>query len=141
LIPNTRRFDEKENAELAAKPKTSPFYMGIEQARIAIHIVNVNLQLIFDLNKPILLGRSVPPSPDVTALDLTPFRAEELGVSRRHLTMQVYNKKLTITDNNSLNGSFLNGKLIEPDAPYMVTRGDEITVGRLRVDFIAGFAY
>ena len=142
MSSQTRRFDEKEKAE-TIQPKTNPFYMGFEQARVAIHITNVNLQLVFDLSKPLVLGRSHMPRPNVTFLDLTPFRAEELGVSRRHLTMKLDQKKLVAIDHGSLNGTYINDKLIEPETAYIVSQGDRLSVARLhiRIDFITDFSF
>lgn len=128
----TRRFDEKQHAD-AATPRKSPFTVHKEQTRVTLTVTSVSLALVFNLQRPIIIGRQLPLLPDATVLDLYPFQARELGVSRHHLTMQLKNRKLTITDNNSSNGTFLNGKLLQPEQAYIVMQGDELLLGHMRI--------
>lgn len=135
----TRRFDENPKTE-PAKSKTSPFYMGLEKGRVALNIVPVNLQIVFDLSKPIAIGRGAVHTDNVTVLDLTPFRGDEMGVSRNHLVMKLQDRKLSIIDQDSSNGTFLNGKVLEPNVSYTIMQGDEIMLGllKIRVDLLTG---
>jgi hypothetical protein len=67
---------------------------------------------------------------------------EDLHVSRRHALIESREDGIFITDhgvdgNGSTNGTFINGKKIEPGKPYRLNRGDEISLGsetELRVE-------
>lgn len=71
-------------------------------------------------------GESVAPD-----IDLEPFEAEELGVSRLHLKLNTEADPPTITDLDSYNGSFLNGQKLAPHQPHSIYSSDEVRLGRL----------
>jgi hypothetical protein len=67
---------------------------------------------------------------------------EDGYVSRRHALIELIEDGIYITDHGvdgrgSTNGTFINGKKIEPGKPYRLNRGDEISLGsetELRVE-------
>lgn len=97
------------------------------------------------LSKPILvmpqneaiIGRRDPSTGDAPAIDLTPFAAYRMGVSRHHAAIQLHERRLDVRDLGSCNGTFLNGIRLNAHHPYQVRNGDEIRVGQmvLRVFF------
>lgn len=78
-----------------------------------------------------VLGRSDSRSSFIPDIDLAEFKALDKGVSRRHAVFVRYQSKLHILDLGSINGSFINGKRLKPDIPYMVNSGDELGLGDL----------
>ena len=78
-----------------------------------------------------VLGRSDSRSSFVPDIDLAEYKALEKGVSRRHAVIIRYQDKPHILDLNSINGTFLNGKRLKPDNPYMITSGDQLGLGDL----------
>ncbi len=78
-----------------------------------------------------VLGRSDSRSSFITDIDLAEFKALEKGVSRRHAALVRYQEKLHLVDLASINGTFLNGKRLKPDIPYMLTSGDQLGFGDL----------
>jgi pSer/pThr/pTyr-binding forkhead associated (FHA) protein len=76
---------------------------------------------------PTVIGRA---EADV---NLNPFGAEELGVSRHHLEIVPLEKHLMIRDLNSTNGTFLNGVPCEPKQAYMLRSNDRLRLGRLEL--------
>ncbi len=78
-----------------------------------------------------VLGRSDSRSSFVPDIDLADFKALEKGVSRRHAVIVRYQEQPHILDLNSINGTFLNGKRLKPDNPYMLTSGDQLGLGDL----------
>jgi hypothetical protein len=78
-----------------------------------------------------ILGRAISTSNNV--INLTPYGAEESGVSRRHAALRIEQEHVWITDLGSVNGTFLNGRQLEPNKPYIVRDGDEIEMARLRL--------
>ena len=74
----------------------------------------------FDLNKPeIWLGRD--PACDIV------FDDDSSMVSRRHAVIRVQQNSLTVEDNNSFNGTLVNGHRIS--APSVLGNGDELQLG------------
>jgi hypothetical protein len=78
-----------------------------------------------------VLGRAVPITDNV--IDFTPYGAEESGVSRRHATLTIEQEHVWITDLDSVNGTYLNGRRLESNKAYVVRDGDEIEMARLRL--------
>lgn len=99
--------------------------------RISMLITQLGVQLIFDLSGQMLLGRRDLENNSVPHVDLSPFRAEELGVSRGHLSVSLEGNTVMIVDNQSLNGTFLNGKPLQSGQPYMLRNGDELMLGMM----------
>ncbi|MCU0497843.1 MAG: FHA domain-containing protein [Anaerolineae bacterium] len=71
-------------------------------------------------------------------IDLTPYGAEALGVSRRHASMIPTHDKLVISDLGSTNGTTLNGASLKPNQFYTLRPNDILYFGRLeaRVNFM-----
>ncbi len=79
-----------------------------------------------------IIGRNDPSLPQPPQIDLTPYRAEELGVSRRHARIERReNNVLNLTDLDSANGTYLNGTRMIPGQSRIVRNGDEIRLGKL----------
>jgi pSer/pThr/pTyr-binding forkhead associated (FHA) protein len=68
--------------------------------------------------------------PDV---DLTPDGGLEGGVSRRHARVHQQKTQFFIEDLGSANGTFLNGQRLTPYLPHPLRDGDEVQLGRVRV--------
>ncbi len=84
---------------------------------------------------PVVIGRrSEGAAPDV---DLSPFGATDLGVSRRHVSIDCVRSVLQITDLASANGTFLNRDRLVPNMPYTLRNRAVLQLGKLilRVQF------
>lgn len=66
-------------------------------------------------------------------IDLSPFGASDLGVSRQHAALTWDGEAMFIEDLDSTNGTRINGKPIEPRTPIRVRNEDELEFGSLRV--------
>lgn len=119
----------------------------IRTKRVGAAIVEETKPILFHIGKatltlpvidPIIVGRGCgignSSLPDV---DLTPFGADEKGVSRRHLKIVRSYDFAHVADLGSTNGSFLNGFPLLPYQERVLRSGDEVTLGRLtvRVEF------
>lgn len=90
-----------------------------------IPIVNTETGQMFSLGGSGCLGRSSK----ACGFSCT----KSTTVSRKHLAYQVLTEGLQITDLNSSNGTFVNGRRISPGKPYLVTAGMTFTLAD--VDF------
>jgi hypothetical protein len=85
-----------------------------------------------EFNHEVVIGRSADGTikPDV---DLVEHKADELGVSRMHISLTYNAKRHTIsaTDMDSANGSFINGQRLHPHEVRVLRHGDELRLGKL----------
>jgi hypothetical protein len=91
----------------------------------------------FDLvgKASIVVGREDAPSNSFPDVDLTPYGAEEGGVSRLHARIAQSGDDWTIEDLESTNFTFINRKRIAPKTPTPLNDGDEIRLGRVGLRF------
>jgi hypothetical protein len=83
----------------------------------------------------VVVGREDAPSNSFPDIDLTPFGAEEGGVSRLHARLAQSGDAWTIEDLESTNFTFVNRKRIAPKTPTPLNDGDEIRLGRVGLRF------
>jgi hypothetical protein len=85
----------------------------------------------------VILGRSDLESGFQPTVDLTPYGAQEHGVSRQHAQLQMHNERLYITDLGSANGTYVAGKATIPHQAQVLHGGDDLLLGHLamRVEF------
>jgi pSer/pThr/pTyr-binding forkhead associated (FHA) protein len=77
------------------------------------------------------LGRGDPRQGVRPEVDLGPYRALELGVSRLHAALKCAGAVVTITDLGSTNGTLVNGVRLAPYTPQSLRDGDELRLGKL----------
>lgn len=106
---------------------------AIRPWRIAILLKQLELELIVTLTSTLTVGRADPKSDVVPNIDLRPFDAEGLGVSRKHLVIKLDSDGVAVEDLSSVNGSKLNGERLEPGKSYPVRHGDELTLGAMEM--------
>jgi hypothetical protein len=78
-------------------------------------------------------GRISGTQPVLPDIDLTAENAYILGVSRLHATIRLSEDYVTITDLGSANGTWINGKVIRPHVPHMISDEDIIHLGKLQL--------
>jgi DNA-binding response OmpR family regulator len=84
------------------------------------------------VKQPVSFGRSAD-LPPKTYVDLSRFNAIDQGVSRVHMTLHNKDGRFLVEDNNSVNGTFLNGEPLKPHEPRAINNADEVRLGQLRV--------
>ena len=84
-----------------------------------------------------LIGQNVPLYNEITTIgrdpqltDIQLYDVSELSsISGQHCTIQVDHGLFLLIDNNSSNGTFVNGEALTPDLPHQLQDGDEIVLG------------
>lgn len=79
----------------------------------------------------VVIGREDPISEVFPDIDLTVYGGMESGVSRKHAVMHRSGEGYTVEDMGSTNGTYINRKRIQPNAPQAVVPGDEVRFGKL----------
>jgi predicted component of type VI protein secretion system len=78
----------------------------------------------------VVIGRQETGGLQQVHVDLSPFHAREMGVSRRHAVIYRMKNSLYMEDLNSANGSYLNGQRLMPGQPHLIRNGDEVRFGK-----------
>lgn len=103
--------------------------------RVAVTVQSADVQIVFDITASIVLGRSYPHTELFKGIDLSPYDAYQKGVSRNHATISLKDGKVVINDNNSANGTLLNGKRLKPLTNFVLRTGDIVSLGNLELRF------
>jgi len=94
----------------------------------------ISMPLKLRIEDKITVGRAVPGEAKRPDVDLSTIGAEALGVSRQHVEITPEADRLVVKDLDSNNGSFINGNRLKADEPYRLGHGDQLMLGRLRLE-------
>lgn len=86
-------------------------------------------------DRTLVLGRIDRDTLERPDIDLAAFCAMEYGVSRSHAVIDCTQEAYTLTDLDSRNGTYLNGRQLAPQQAYLLRHGDEIRLGGLAMHF------
>jgi pSer/pThr/pTyr-binding forkhead associated (FHA) protein len=117
----TKQLDE--NA-LAVIPQGLP-------AKVRLLLSEGRATYVLPTDTAIVIGRNS--SAGEVTIDLSPFNAVELGISRKHIRIEAFGDRLMVKDLESVNGTWLNRDQLTPIQVYELRHGDELKVGRLKV--------
>jgi FHA domain len=131
-LPNTVAKVPSTN-ERRANAQTAPFRDTIPW-RLVLHIGTlVTTAVGLEIADAVIVGRHDQTLGAHPELDLTAYGAIGAGVSRRHARLFVHERGLYIQDLGSTNGTHVNGRQLQAEAPYRITDGDVIDIGELRI--------
>lgn len=135
VSPSSTTIIEGEEDE-ESEPKFGTVKLG---SKLVLEVLDGDSQFEFNHEElqEIIIGRRDPDTGIIPSVDLTPENAVELGVSRKHALIVRRDGAVHISDNNSANGTFLNGQRLAADRLRVLRDGDDIRVGKivLRVTF------
>jgi pSer/pThr/pTyr-binding forkhead associated (FHA) protein len=124
---NTRKFKRMTDDDI---PNLSNTYLG-ETTSLVLKIRDAREPLIVRPNRDMTMGRVVKgsnPSPDI---DLSPFNADELGVSRLHLMFKRVANTVVVTDLGSQNCTYINEERLFPHEQRVLRNDDQLRLGKL----------
>jgi pSer/pThr/pTyr-binding forkhead associated (FHA) protein len=85
------------------------------------------------------LGRSGKKQAIIPDIDLSEYEAYDSGVSRIHAEIQLREDGIFIIDLDSANSTLVNGKRLDPQAPYPIRHGDLLELGGMKVQLISRY--
>jgi pSer/pThr/pTyr-binding forkhead associated (FHA) protein len=85
------------------------------------------------------LGRSGKKQAIIPDIDLSEYDAYDSGVSRIHAEIQLREDGIFIIDLDSANSTLVNGKRLDPQAPYPIRHGDLLELGGMKVQLISRY--
>lgn len=134
---NTRYLGDA-NSEPMPRPRTTKSLEQEMPSLFEFRVVSTGQTIQIPVRSFLILGRgdntNSTDQPDM--IDLTPYGAQSLGVSRQHTLIMIQSGRVMIKDNNSMNGTFLNNYALEPYHAYRLRHGDELRLGRLTLQVL-----
>jgi CheY-like chemotaxis protein len=100
---------------------------------IELRVVGTPHMIHVPASESIMVGRGDPKRGMVPEVDLTPYAAHVLGVSRQHARISVLKDRVVVRDLGSANGTFLNGHVLSPNEDYRLRHGDQLSFGQLHL--------
>ena len=137
-IPDSAPDDIKDEQEKASPPSV-PGPSLRTGALLGLKIIGSDsvVSLLGRVNYT--LGRAIEDQAVIPDIDLSPFDADEHGVSRIHAEVRLKPEGIYIIDLDSANGTKVNGTLLETINPSQVRHGDIIQLGSLSLQLISRF--
>lgn len=132
----TGALPDSYEAFLDAPIPTSERFMDFEIPSKGIVLINLEngQPIAIQKERSFILGRvSSEIKMDEPLVDLTPFSALELGISRVHAMIRKSKDGYQIMDLESSNGTWLENQRLIPRQLYPIESGDRIRVGRLNI--------
>lgn len=102
-----------------------------ERAKLAFHIEPNGPLVRLPAHGKAVLGRGGSHT-DTGFIDLGSAGGLDAGVSRQHAALDINRDRITITDLNSTNGTYVNHRQLTPHTPVRVSAGDIIYLGKLK---------
>lgn len=112
-------------AGVEAPPPTITPQAGV----LAFYIPGHEKSLQIPVKEKLVVGRGVPEA--VPDIDLNSYNAAQAGVSRRHVILYVTDGAVSVEDQGSANGTWLNENRLEPQKIYPIHNGDLMRLGHL----------
>jgi hypothetical protein len=92
-------------------------------------------QCSLPIARTLTIGRqSAPLNASQPHVDLTPYQAWEAGVSRLHVRIRRESTLAYVTDLGSSNGTYLNGRRLEPGTERLLRNGDRLQLSQLSIE-------
>lgn len=131
---DTRNLNLDDKESTLASQEIKAIDRGMPRPwKVALRILQKENRVIFEMDRPMTVGRMDPDKDVYPEVDLGPYNADELGVSREHLLLKLVEDRIVATDNGSSNGTLLNKERLKPHEDYPIRDGDELQLGLMKV--------
>ena len=94
------------------------------------HVTRIGLNVW----QALVIGRADTQGSQQPDLDMSPHGGDEMGVSRQHAVLIPGHDALYLADLDSTNGTWINGRYLEPGRWHPLAPGDRIDLGLLRLE-------
>jgi len=103
---------------------------------ITLHLMDTGQMLPLGDRSEFTVGRISEGQPIMPDIDLSPYQAYASGVSRFHAVIKQLGIRVVIMDLGSANGTFNNGKRLNPNIEQTLNNGDIIAFGKLKLQVL-----
>lgn len=119
-------------SEIVASKTTGPLDRRVPWV-IEFRVVGTPTTMQVQVRDEMLMGRADAEQGYFPEVDLAGFKGFAFGVSRKHGRIFIKDDRMHYEDLNSTNGSAINGQLCEKGGSYRLRHGDELSLGRLKM--------
>jgi hypothetical protein len=127
--------DEQIANELRKSPRPD-FAATPPNSWISLHLMDSGKILPLASRNEFTLGRLSEGQPIMPDIDLTPYQAYASGVSRLHAVVKRDADRVLVMDLGSSNGTYVNGRRINPHVEESLSHGDILALGKLKIQVL-----
>jgi hypothetical protein len=128
--------DEEIAEELNKKPTRAEPTITPANSWISLHLMDSGKILPLASRTEFTLGRLSEGQPIMPDIDLTPYQAYASGVSRLHAVVKRDANRVLVMDLGSSNGTYINGRRLNPHVEELLSHGDVIALGKLKIQVL-----
>ncbi len=129
--------DEQIADELTKKKSLRPDAASTPATSwISLHLMDSGKILPLASRNEFTLGRLSEGQPIMPDIDLTPYQAYASGVSRLHAVVKRDSERVFVMDLGSSNGTYVNGRRINPHVEESLNHGDILALGKLKIQVL-----
>jgi pSer/pThr/pTyr-binding forkhead associated (FHA) protein len=134
----TEPLPEEELPVSRASPWTSerPEEAEVPPLSLRLKVPSTNHQISLPSTPEVQVGRLDAAHGIFPDVDLTPDGGLEGGISRRHCKIHQRGTTYLVEDVGSANGTYLNGQRLTPYLPHVLKDGDELQLGRVKLQVV-----
>jgi hypothetical protein len=103
---------------------------------ISLHLMDSGKILPLTSRTEFTMGRLSEGQPIMPDIDLTPYQAYASGVSRLHAVVKREDERTIVMDLGSSNGTYLNGRRLNPHTEEVLKHGDVVALGKLKIQVL-----
>ena len=130
-ITNEQISNELKNKAPRPDPISTP-----TNSWISLHLMDSGKILPLASRNEFTLGRLSEGQPIMPDIDLTPYQAYASGVSRLHAVVKRDAERVLVMDLGSSNGTYLNGRRLNPHMEESLNHGDIVALGKLKIQIL-----
>jgi hypothetical protein len=123
--------DDLKKSPANIEPPSSP-----TNSWLSLHLMDSGKILPLATRNEFTLGRLSEGQPIMPDIDLTPYQAYASGVSRLHAVVKRDASRAVIMDLGSSNGTYLNGRRLNPHTEEGLKHGDVVALGKLKIQVL-----
>lgn len=123
--------DDLKKSPAGVEPPSSPI-----NSWLSLHLMDSGKILPLATRNEFTLGRLSEGQPIMPDIDLTPYQAYASGVSRLHAVVKRDASRVVIMDLGSSNGTYLNGRRLNPHTEEGLKHGDVVALGKLKIQVL-----
>lgn len=128
--------DEQIETELKKKGSRPDAPVIPANSWLSLHLMDSGKILPLASRNEFTLGRLSEGQPIMPDIDLTPYQAYASGVSRLHAVVKRDANRVMVMDLGSSNGTYLNGRRLNPHTEESLNHGDIVALGKLKIQVL-----
>jgi hypothetical protein len=102
----------------------------------SLHLLDTGQVLPLSNRNEFTMGRVSEGQPIMPDIDLSPYQAYAAGVSRLHAVIKRDGARIVFIDLGSANGTYINGKRLVPNVEQVLSHGDVVALGKLKLQVL-----